>query len=36
MKGSDGTREDTQDTTMIVQIEEVICAIQALSFVIKL
>jgi hypothetical protein len=35
MKGSDGTREDTQDTT-IVQIEEVIRDIRALPFVTKL
>jgi hypothetical protein len=36
MKGSDGTREDTQDTTMLVQIEEVMSAIRTLSFVTKL
>jgi hypothetical protein len=35
MDGSDGTRKDTEDTT-IVQIEEVDRAIRALSFVTKL
>ena len=33
MDGSDGTREDTEDTTMLVQIEEVKRVIRALSFV---
>ena len=36
MDGSDGTRKNTEDTTTIVQMEEVMCAIQALSFVTKL
>ena len=36
MDGSDGTRKDTEDTTMLVQIEEVMRAIWALPFVTKL
>ena len=36
MDGRDGTREDTEDTTMIVQIEEVKRTIRELSFVRKL
>ena len=36
MKGSDGTREDTQDTTRLVEIEELKRAIRALLFVTKL
>ena len=36
MDGSDGTREDTEDTTMLVQIEEVNRTIRALPFVTKL
>jgi hypothetical protein len=36
MDGSDGNREDTEDTTMIVQIEEVKRTIRVLSFVTKL
>jgi hypothetical protein len=36
MDGSDGTHEDTQDTTRLVQIEEVKRAIRALPFVTKL
>ena len=36
MDGSDGTREDTEDTTMIVQIEEVKCVIWSLCCVTKL
>ncbi len=31
--GSEGTRQDTEDTTMIVQIEEVMCVIRSLPFV---
>jgi hypothetical protein len=27
MDGNDGTREDTEDTTMFLQIEEVMCTI---------
>jgi len=34
--GSEGTRKDTEDTTMIVQIEEVMCVIRSLPFVTKL
>ena len=33
MEGSDGTCEGTVDTTMLVQIEEAICAIRKLPFV---
>ena len=37
MDGIDGTREDTEDTTILsVQIEEVKCPIRTLSFVTKL
>jgi hypothetical protein len=39
MEGSDRTREDTEDTedtTMFVQIEEAKCAIRNLSYVTKL
>jgi hypothetical protein len=36
MDGSDGTRKDTEDTTTIVQIEEVKRVIRALMFVTKL
>ena len=36
MDGSDRTREDTEDTTMLVQIEEVKRTIRALPFVTKL
>ena len=36
MDGRDGTREDTQDTTRIVEIEELKRAIRALLFVTKL
>jgi hypothetical protein len=36
MTGSDGTREDTQDTTILVQIEEVMRTIRELPFVTKL
>ena len=36
MEESDGTREDTEDTTMFLQIEEVIRTIRALSIVTKL
>ena len=36
MDGSDGTREDTQDTTRLVEIEELKRAIRALLFVTKL
>jgi hypothetical protein len=36
MDGRDGTREDTQDTTRLVEIEEVKRAIRALLFVAKL
>jgi hypothetical protein len=32
MEGSDGTCEDTADTTMLVQIEETKCVIRKLSF----
>ena len=36
MDGRDGTREDTQDTTRLVEIEELKGAIRALLFVTKL
>jgi hypothetical protein len=36
MDGRDGTREDTQDTTRIVEIEKVKRTIRALLFVTKL
>ena len=36
MDGRDGTREDTEDTTMLLQIEEVMSAIGALPIVTKL
>ena len=36
MDGSDGTREDTEDTTMLVQVEVVKRTIRALHFVTKL
>ena len=36
MEGSDGTREDTKDTTMLLQIEEMMCVIQAMPIVTKL
>jgi len=36
MDGSDGTRKDTEDTTMFVQIKEVMCTIRSLPFVTKL
>ena len=36
MEGRDGTREDTQDTTRLVEIEEVKRVIRALLFVTKL
>ena len=36
MDGRDGTREDTQDTTRLVEIEDVNRAIRALLFVTKL
>jgi hypothetical protein len=36
MEGSDGTCEDTEDATMIVQIEEAKCAIRTMSYVTKL
>ena len=36
MEGSDGTCKDTEDTTMLVQIEEAKCAIRKLSCVTKL
>ena len=36
MDGSDGTRKDTEDTTTLVQIEEVNRVIRALLFVTKL
>jgi hypothetical protein len=36
MDGRDGTREDTQDTTRLVEIEKVKRAIWALLFVTKL
>jgi len=36
MKGSDGTREDTQDTTILVQNAEVMRTIRELPFVTKL
>jgi hypothetical protein len=36
MDGRDGTREDTQDTTRLVEIEKVNRAIRALLFVTKL
>ena len=36
MEGSDRTCEDTEDTTMLVQIEEEMCAIRTLPFVTKL
>ncbi len=36
MDGSGGIGKDTEDTTMLVQIEEVMRTIRALPFVIKL
>ena len=36
MDGRDGTREDTQDTTRLVEIEELKRAIRELLFVTKL
>jgi hypothetical protein len=36
MDGSDGTRKDTEDTTILVKIEEVMRPIRMLSFVTKL
>ena len=36
MEESDGTREDTEDTTILLQIEEVMRAIRALPIVTKL
>ena len=36
MEGSGRTCEDTEDTTMFVQIEEAKCAIQKLLYVTKL
>ena len=36
MEGSDGTCKDTEDATMLVQIEEAKCAIRKLSYVTKL
>ncbi len=36
MDGSNGTHKDTEDTTMLVQMEEVMRAIRALPFVTKL
>ena len=36
MDGNDGTRKDTEDTTTLVQIEEVNRAIRSLPFVTKL
>jgi hypothetical protein len=35
MEGSDRTCEDTEDTTMIVQIEETKCDIRKMSYVTK-
>ena len=36
MEESDGTREDTEDTTMLLQIEGVMCVIRTLPIVTKL
>ena len=36
MEGSDGTCEDTEVATMLVQIEEAKCDIRKLSYVTKL
>ncbi len=36
MEGSDGTCKDTEDTTMLVQIEEAKCDSRNLSYVTKL
>ncbi len=36
LEESDGTREDTEDTVMLLQIEEVMRAIRALPIVTKL
>ena len=36
MEGSDRTCEDTEDTTTLVQIEELKCAIRKLLYVTKL
>jgi hypothetical protein len=36
MDGSEGTHEDTEDTTMLVQIEEVKRTIRVMPFVTKL
>jgi hypothetical protein len=35
MERSEGTREDTEDNTILLQIEEVMCAIRALPLVTK-
>jgi hypothetical protein len=35
-EGRDGTCEDTEDTTMLVQIEESKCDIRKMSYVTKL
>ena len=36
MEGSDGTCKDTEDTTMLVQLEEAKCDIRKMSYVTKL
>ena len=36
MDGNDGTREESEDSTMIVQMEEVRRVIRVMSFVTKL
>ena len=36
MDGNDGTREESEDSTMIVQMEEVMCVVRVMPFVTKL
>ena len=36
MEGNDGTREESEDSTMIVQMEEVMCVVRVMPFVTKL
>ena len=36
MDGNDGTREESEHSTMLVQMEEVMCVIRAMTFVTKL
>jgi hypothetical protein len=36
MVGNDGTREESEDITILVQMEEVMCVIRVMLFVTKL